>query len=410
MVFTTLAHHMDETFLMEAFRHLRKDAAAGIDEVTASDYAVSLGANIQDLYQRLVTKQYRAQPARRTYVPKDDGTLRPLAILVLEDKIVQKAVTMLLEAVYEPMFYSFSYGFRHERSPHQALKFLRDQCLRLGIRWIIDADIKGYFDSINQKLLREILQRRVNDGTLIRLLGKWLHVGVLEAEGEILRSSIGAPQGAVISPMLSNIFLHTVLDEWFEHTVRPRMKGRCFLVRFADDFVLGFECEEDAQRVYEVLPKRFARYDLTIHPTKSRLVDFGCPRSWESKGNGSFDFLGFTHYWSRTRSGHWTIKRKTRAKRIRRTLRALWLWCRKNRHKPVSDQHQKLCQKLQGHYQYFAVRGNYKMLEVVYKQAECAWRYWLNQRSSKKSVTWDVFERRFRRVFPLPKPRIIHAF
>jgi group II intron reverse transcriptase/maturase len=410
MVFTTLAHHMDETCLTEAFHHLRKDAAAGIDDVTASDYAVSLETNIQDLYRRLVTKQYRAQPARRTYVPKDDGTLRPLAILVLEDKIVQRAVTMLLEAVYEPMFYSFSYGFRHERSPHQALKYLRDQCLRLGVRWIIDADIKGYFDSINHKLLREILQRRVNDGTIIRLLGKWLNVGVLEAEGEVLRSSIGAPQGAVISPMLSNIFLHTVLDEWFEHTVRPLMKGRCFLVRFADDFVLGFEREEDAQRVYEVLPKRFARYDLTIHPTKSRLVDFGCPRSWESKGKGSFDFLGFTHYWSRTRSGRWTIKRKTRAARIRRTTRALWLWCRENRHKLVSDQHQKLCQKLQGHYQYFAVRGNYKMLEVVYEQAECAWRYWLNQRSSKKSVTWDVFDRRFRRVFPLPKPRIIHAF
>jgi len=401
---------MDEAFLTEAFHRLRKDAAAGIDQVTARDYAESLEVNVRDLYQRLVSKRYRAQPARRAYAPKDDGTLRPLAILVLEDKIVQGAVTMLLEAVYEPMFHNFSYGFRRERSPHQALKALRDQCLRLGIRWIVDADVKGYFDSINHGLLREILQRRVNDGTLIRLIGKWLHVGVLEAEGQILRSSIGAPQGAVISPMLSNIFLHTVLDDWFEQTVRPLMKGRCFLIRFADDFVLGFEYEDDAKRVFEVLPKRFARFGLTIHPEKSCLVDFSCPRSWESKGKGTFEFLGFTHYWSRTRRGRWTIKRKTRPKRLRRTLRALWTWCRENRHLPMSEQHQKLCQKLQGHYQYFAVRGNYKMLEAVFEGAEHAWRYWLNQRSSKKSVSWNVFDKKIRRVFPFPKPRIIHAF
>jgi group II intron reverse transcriptase/maturase len=401
---------MDEAFLTEAFHRLRKDAAAGIDQVTASDYAESLDDNIRDLHHRLVTKRYRAQPARRTYVPKDDGTLRPLAILVLEDKIVQRAVTMLLEAVYEPMFYDFSYGFRRERNPHQALKALRDLCLRLGIRWIIDADVKGYFDSINHRLLREILQRRVNDGTLIRLIGKWLHVGVLEAEGQILRSSIGAPQGAVVSPMLSNIFLHTVLDDWFDQTVRPLMKGRCFLIRFADDFVFGFEYEEDAKRVFEVLPKRFARFELTIHPKKTRLVDFSRPRSWASKGNGSFEFLGFTHYWSRTRRGYWTIKRKTRPKRLRLTLRSLWLWCRENRHLPMSEQHQTLCDKLRGHYQYFAVRGNYKMLEVVFEWAEYAWRYWLNQRTTKKSVTWNVFDRKIRRLFPLLKPRIIHAF
>jgi len=276
MVFTTLAHLMDEDFLTEAFYQLRKDAAAGMDEVTATEYAVNLGGRIADLHRRLVAREYRAQPARRVWIPKSDGGQRPLAILVLEDKIVQRAVAMLLEAIYEPHFCEFSYGFRRERNAHQALTYLRQQCLELGINWIVDADIQKFFDTISWNQLRPILQKRVNDGSILRLIGMWMHVGVLEA-GQVVNQETGAPQGAPISPILANIFLHTVLDEWFQSQVRPRMGGNCFLVRFADDFVMGFSLKSDAEKAYEVLPKRFERFGLRIHPDKSRLVQFSRP-------------------------------------------------------------------------------------------------------------------------------------
>jgi group II intron reverse transcriptase/maturase len=264
---------MDEAFLTEALHQLRKDAAAGIDEMTVAEYSQNLKENIADLHQRLANRKYRAQPARRVWIPKSDGSQRPLAILVLEDKIVQRAVAMLLEAVYEPYFHAFSYGFRRKQSAHGALSYLRDQCQKLGINWIIDADIAKFFDTIEPEHLRTILQQRINDGAILRLIGMWLHVGVME-EGKVIRSETGTPQGGVISPILANIFLHTVLDEWFETTVRPRMGGNCFLVRFADDFVMGFAVKTDAEKVFRVLPKRFERYGLKIHPEKSRMVQF----------------------------------------------------------------------------------------------------------------------------------------
>jgi len=366
-VFTTLAHHMDEDFLTEALHQLRKDAAAGIDQMTVAEYSQNLKENISALHQRLVNRTYRAQPAKRVWIPKADGSQRPLAILVLEDKIVQRAVVMLLEAVYEPHFHAFSYGFRRQRSAHGALSYLRDQCLKLGINWIIDADIAKFFDTIEPTHLRTILQRRVNDGAILRLIGMWMHVGVLE-EGKVVRSETGTPQGGVISPILANIFLHTVLDEWFETTVRPRMGGNCFLVRFADDFVMGYALKGDAEKVFRVLPKRFERFGLSIHPEKSRLVQFSRPYWRQGKGPGTFAFLGFDHYWDKTRSGGWTIKRKTQGKRLRRFLSGLHEWCRVNRHLNIVEQHQTLKSKLRGHYQYYGVRGNYKMLEVVYEQ------------------------------------------
>lgn len=301
MIFSTLAHLMDVEFLMEAFQRLRKDAAPGVDKVSVAEYAKSLQGNLTDLHQRLVTKRYRAQPARRAWIPKNDGTQRPLAILALEDKIVQRAVTMILEAVYEPMFYSFSYGFRRGRNPHQALSFLRSQCME-DINWVVDADISGFFDNIDHDHLRTILKSRMNDGSLMRLIGKWLKVGVME-EGKVRKSEVGTPQGGVISPILANIFLHTVLDEWFVLQVKPRIRGKCFLVRFADDFALGFEHKDDAERVFEVLPKRFGKYGLTIHPTKSRMVQFSRPYWRNGKGPGTFDFLGFTHYWGKDLKG-----------------------------------------------------------------------------------------------------------
>jgi len=409
MVFTTLAHHMDEAFLTEALHQLRKDAAAGIDEMTVAEYSQNLKENIAELHQRMVNRKYRAQPARRVWIPKSDGSQRPLAILVLEDKIVQRAVAMLLEAVYEPHFHAFSYGFRRKHSAHGALSYLRDQCQKLGINWIIDADIAKFFDTIEPAHLRTILQQRINDGAILRLIGMWLHVGVME-EGKVVRSETGTPQGGVISPILANIFLHTVLDEWFEKTVRPRMGGNCFLVRFADDFVMGFAVKTDAEKVFRVLPKRFERYGLKIHPEKSRLVQFSRPFGRQGKGPGTFAFLGFDHYWGKTLNGGWAIKRKTQGKRLRRFLSGIHEWCCKNRHLNIVEQYQTLKSKLRGHYQYYGVRGNFKMLEVAFEHTERVWKRWLSRRSSKHQLNWEQWMVRWQVICPLPKPRIVHEF
>jgi RNA-directed DNA polymerase len=409
MVFTTLAHLMDEDFLTEAFYQLRKDAAAGIDRMTVEEYERNLRERITELHRRLVSREYRAQPARRVWIPKGDGGQRPLAILVLEDKIVQRAVAMILEAIYEPHFCEFSYGFRRQHSAHQALTYLRQQCLDLGINWIIDADIQKFFDNIDRAHLRAVLQKRVNDGAILRLIGMWLHVGVME-DGQVVRSEDGTPQGAPISPILANIFLHAVLDEWFQNEVQPRMKGNCFIVRFADDFVAGFTLRSEAERVFRVLPKRFERFGLRIHPEKSRMVQFSRPYWRKGKGTGSFAFLGFTHYWAKTLGGGWAIKRKTLGKRLSRFLSGIAEWCKANRHEPIGEQYRILSAKLRGHYQYYGVRGNFKMLEVAYEHAQQVWKRWLARRNSKDRMSWADFEAKVLEFFKLPKPRIIHAF
>ena len=408
-VFTTLAHLMDEDFLTEAFHQLRKDAAAGIDEMTVTEYAVNLGERIADLHRRLVAREYRAQPARRVWIPKGDGGQRPLAILVLEDKIVQRAVAMLLEAIYEPHFREFSFGFRRQRSAHHALTYVRQQCLEHDINWIIDADIAKFFDTISWEELRAILQKRVNDGAILRLIGMWLHVGVVEGD-RVTNQEVGTPQGAPISPILANIFLHSVLDEWFHNDVRTRMNGSCFLVRFADDFVMGFSLKSDAERVYKVLPKRFERFGLRIHPEKSRMVQFNRPYWKQGKGPGSFAFLGFMHYWGKMLSGGWTIKRKTQGKRLSRFLCGIGDWCKENQHETLAKQYGILSAKLRGHYQYYGVRGNFKMLEVVYEGTRAKWKKWLSRRNSKDRMGWEKFAAQVEAIFDLPKPRIVHAF
>jgi RNA-directed DNA polymerase len=408
-VFTTLAHLMDEDFLTEAFSQLRKDAAAGIDQMTVEEYKRNLKERITDLHRRLVAREYRAQPARRVWIPKGDGDQRPLAILVLEDKIVQRAVGMILEAIYEPHFRGFSYGFRREHSAHQALTYLRQQCLELGINWIIDADIQKFFDNIDRAHLRTVLKKRVNDGSILRLIGMWLNAGVME-DGQVERSEDGTPQGAPISPILANIFLHTVLDEWFQNEVQPRMRGNCFIVRFADDFVAGFTLRGDAEKVFKVLPKRFERYGLKIHPEKSRRVQFSRPYWRWGKGPGTFAFLGFTHYWAKTLQGGWTIKRKTLGKRLGRFLSGIDDWCKANRHTAVWEQFRILSAKLNGHYQYYGVRGNFKMLEVAYEHTRAVWKRWLSKRNSKNRMSWTGFAAKVLKLFVLPEPRIVHAF
>ena len=407
-VFTNLAHLIDVDFLREAYRRTSKSSAAGIDGVTAKLYAEHLDDNLHDLHDRLRRGRYQAAPVVRVWIEKEDGGQRPIGKPAFEEKSVQRAVAMLLEAIYEQDFSDSSYGFRPGRGPHQALHALRTHCMEEGIGWIVDADVSGYFDSIDRTRLREVLRRRVNDGRIMRLIGKWLRAGVME-EGGLHHPETGVVQGGVISPVLANIFLHHVLDEWFEREVQPRLKGRSFLTRFADDWIMGCELETDAQRLMAVLPKRFGRFGLSLHPEKTVLIRFRKPttRKGSGDGNGTFDFLGLTHYWTRSRRGYWVIHRRTARKRLRRTKKALWRWCRANRHLPLKDQYWKLCQKLRGHFQYYGIRGNYRLLSKVRRHAEKAWRYWLSRRSHKSAISWEKFQK-LKAVFGLPIPKIVH--
>ena len=409
MVFTTLIHHIDVEFLKEAYRGLNKRAAAGLDGMTAREYAEDLEENLKALYERMKSGQYKAPPVKRVWLEEDTGKRRPIGVTAFEDKIVQRAIAMLLGAVYEQDFYDFSYGYRPGRSAHDALHELREQSMNKNVGWIIDADISGFFDNLGHSEMREIIELRVKDGGVMRFIGKWLNAGVVD--GETLHyPKKGTPQGGVISPILSNIFLHHVLDEWYAEEVKPRLKGRSFLIRFADDFVVGCELEEDARRVMAVLPKRFGRFGLNIHPEKTRLVSFGKPPRNQKggKGKGTFDFLGFTHYWAKSRRGNWVIKRKTARKRLKRSMRRAWDWCRDHRHEEVKEQYRTLCQKLRGHYQYYGIRGNYEMMDKVYWYVVKAWWYWLSRRSQKGKIIREKYDL-IQLIYPLPPPKIIHA-
>lgn len=408
MVFNNLSHLIDFEFLLEAYYRTRKNGAPGVDKVTAKEYSEKLMDNLLDLHARLKSNRYKAPPVERVWIDKEGGKKRPIGKPAFEDKIVQKACVMLLSPIYNHDFYDFSHGFREGHSQHQALQEIRQKCLNLNINWILDADVSGFFDNIDHRLLREFLGKRVNDGGVKRLIGKWLNAGVVD-QGIWSRSEKGTPQGGVVSPLLANIFLHYVLDEWFVKDVQPRMRGRCFIVRYADDFIIGFELEQDAHRVMEVLPKRFARFGLSIHPDKTKLERFGRPRKeGDSKLNKTFDFLGFTHYWSMSRRGNWIIKRKTIGKRLRRFIKSMWQWCRLNRHLPVKEQYWKLCDILRGYYQYYAVIHNSRALGAVRYHVNRAWQFWLSRRCAAGKVRWDQFEKLTSLYFPLPRHRIIH--
>jgi RNA-directed DNA polymerase len=412
MAFTSLAHHIDIDWLREAYRRTRKDGAVGVDGQSAQEYATNLESNLQALLDRAKSGTYRAPPVRRVHIPKGDGSqTRPIGIPTFEDKVLQRAVAMVLEAVYEQDFLDGSYGFRPGRSAHQALKALRDETMRMGGGWVLEVDIRKFYDTLDHGHLREMLRHRVRDGVLLRLIGKWLKAGVLEA-GELSHPELGTPQGGVVSPLLANIYLHEVLDTWFERDVKPRLRGRALLVRYADDVAILFSCEDDARRVMDVLPKRFGKYDLTLHPEKTRLVEFRRPapqapprNGGGAGGPGSFDLLGFTHHWARSRRGYWVVKQRTASDRFSRALKRVAEWCRRNRHQKVKQQWEMLGAKLRGHFGYFGLPGNSVALARFRFEVKCAWRKWLNRRSQRACMPWDRMNKLLER-YPLPLARV----
>jgi RNA-directed DNA polymerase len=413
-VLVSLAHAIDKDFLREAYGRTRKDGAPGVDGQTAASYEENLEENLQSLLNRFKMGDYKAPPVRRVYIPKgnDPTKKRPIGVPTFEDKVLQRAVTMVLEAVYEQEFLDCSYGCRPGRSAHQAIRDLRKGLMAMGGGWVLDADIEGYYDNLDHGHLRNFLDQRVRDGVLRRAVDKWLKAGVME-EGNLRHPATGTPQGGVISPLLSNIYLHEVLDVWFETAVKPRLHGEAFLIRFVDDFVLVFQLESDARRVLEVLPKRFDRYGLRLHPDKTRLVRFEPPHSegksrQEHETPRSFDFLGFTHHWEKSRWGRWMVKRKTATNRFTRALRRINLWCRGQRHAPIPWQHAQLKRKLRGHDEYYGISGNSKALSSLRHWAKRIWRKWLSRRSRTSRVNWIRFNLLLKR-YPLPNPKIRHV-
>ncbi len=404
--FHSLAHLLDVPALARAYRRQRKKAAVGVDGVTKEAYGKELEARLQNLHARLRSKRYRHQPIRRVHIPKGQGKTRPIGISAFEDKLVQDAVREVLEAIYEQDFLECSYGFRPGRSPHDALRTLDRVVHRGEVSWILEADVVSFFDRVDRTALSKMLQTRVADGSLLRLIGKCLHAGVLDG-AEFLRPKTGTAQGSVLSPLLGNVYLHYVLDLWFETVVKPRLRGRATLVRYCDDFVITFEREDDARRVMAALGKRLERFGLTLHPDKTRLLPFRRPPAGQRDGKGPavFDFLGFTFYWARSRSGRWGMAWKTRSGSLRRAVQSVTEWCRRHRHLPVEVQHAELRRRLQGHFNYFGVSGNFHSLLLLVEETRKAWYKWLCRRSQRGRLTGERFDALLQR-YPLPRPRI----
>ncbi len=409
---TALLHHVDVALLRAAYGWLKRDAATGVDGVTWREYGEGLERRLEDLHDRLHRGAYRALPSRRVYIPKPDGRQRPLGIAALEDKIVQRAVVEVLNAIYEEDFLGFSYGFRPGRGQHDALDALAVGITTRRVNWIVDADIAGFFDTVSHDWLTRFGEHRVGDRRIVRLTGKWLKVGVME-DGVVRPGEIGTPQGAVISPLLANIYLHYVFDLWAERWRRREAPGDVVLVRYADDIVAGFEHRAEAERFMAELRERMAAFGLTLHPEKTRLVEFGrhAARDRQARGLGkpaTFKFLGFTHICARNRRGGFLLKRKSRRDRMRARLRALKDELRRRMHEPVDEQGRWLRQVVQGFIAYHAVPTNYAALGAFRHHVTHLWRRTLRRRSHKDATTWDRIAALADRW--LPRPRILHPW
>jgi RNA-directed DNA polymerase len=410
--FTALLHHVTPGRLRAAYWAIRPQAAPGVDGVTWAEYGQGLEANLQDLHARVQSGRYRARPSRRAYVPKADGRLRPLGIASLEDKIVQRAVVEVLNAVYEGDFRGFSYGFRPGRGPHDALDALTVGIDRKRVNWVLDADIRDFFGQLDRAWLRRFLQHRIADQRVLRLIDRWLAAGVIEDE-QWSASEEGCPQGASISPLLANLYLHHVLDLWADWWRKRRAHGDVIIVRFADDFIVGFEHEQDARRFLAELGERFARFGLELHPDKTRLIEFGrfAAHNRKARGEGkpeTFDFLGFTHVCGKTRNGRFWLRRITISKRMRAKLREVGDQLKRRRHQPIPQQGRWLASVVRGHLAYYAVPGNTEAVRAFRKQVTRHWFKALRRRSQRKRINWARMDRFVDRW--LPRARVMHPF
>lgn len=406
--FTALLHHVTPAALERSFRRLRRQAAAGVDGVTVTEYEQDMERRLLDLHTRVHQGRYRARPVRRAWIPKADGGRRPLGIPALEDKIVQGAVAEVLSAVYEADFLGFSYGFRPGQSPHDALRALHTAVMTQDVNWVLDADIRSFFDSVDHELLLRVVSHRIADRRILRLIRGWLRAGVVERK-EWTETTRGTPQGAGISPLLANIFLHTVLDQWVHAWRQRHARGRVVIVRFADDFVMGFQYRDDAERMRAALELRLREFALELHPEKTRLLEFGRLPTLRRKRQGerrpsTFAFLGFTHYCGWTRDGRFVCKRKTQGTRLSRKLREVKMEARSRMHRPLAEQHRWLCSVLRGHYRYDGLRNNHRALGSFHHQVRRIW-YRTLRRRSQRSLSWPAY-REIERRLPLPPPRL----
>lgn len=402
---TNLSQFITREMLYKEFKKLNKYSVAGVDEQDWFDYSRIVEQRLPALLSEYKTGSYKAPPVRRGYIPKGKSGKRPLGIPTIEDKVLQSGVRRVLEPIYEEIFKDFSYGFRKNRSCHQAIEYMFKQVSFGGMRYIIDADIQNYFGSINYGQLREFLDHRVKDGMIRKMIDKWLKAGILE-DKTLIYPKEGTPQGGLVSPLLSNVYLHYVLDAWFSEVIQPLLKGRSFIVRYADDFVLGFEESGDAKRVMEVLPKRFEKYSLRLHPDKTRIVNLNEPE----RGNRSFDFLGFTHYMGKSRKGHPILKRKTSKTKYSKALNAMGEWLKRNRHNKIRLIIRDLNVKLRGYYNYYGITFNSRRLSGYYQEVKALLHKWLNRRGGKPKWQWERFTRLVNHWCPLLKPKIYHSY
>ena len=393
--FTALLHHVDLSRLWAAYAAINPKAAAGVDQVTWDAYGQNLRANLEDLLGRVHSGAYRASPSRRVYIPKPDGRQRPLGIATLEDKIVQRAVVEVLNAIYEEDFLGFSYGFRPGRGPHDALDALAVGITERKVNWILDADVSDFFSKLDQAWLMKFLEHRIADKRVLRLIQKWLTAGVIE-DGNWSETIEGSPQGASASPLLANVYLHYVFDRWVRQWRRRHARGDMVVTRFADDFVVGFQHLGDARRFLNDLRERFAKFNLELHPDKTRLIEFGRFAASNRKERGlpkpeTFDFLGFTHICGKTKDGRFWLRRVTIKKRLRAKLKQVRAELRRRRHLPVPEQGRWLASVLRGHFNYYAVPGNIDAISTFRDQARRHWREALRRRSQRSRMTWERF-------------------